>query len=128
MTHRRVIARLKATPNMSVGPQSETVTLEQVGSTYQLVVTERGWHIEKPVRRRIPLSEAEVSARMRDLRGATIPALPFSELVCDGEQLELTINGDGSSVTLCWTSIPPCGAEAVAAFADWLRGLGTKGS
>lgn len=72
------------------------------------------------------ISEAEVQDRLTALKQATVPALPISPQVCDGEYVELTVEGECSTLTLGWWTLPPQGAERLAEFADWLRdeGLG----
>ena len=72
------------------------------------------------------ISAVAVQEQWDALKTCTVPAFPVSPMVSDGEYVELTIEGEQSTLTLGWWTIAPEGAEPVAAFADWLReeGLG----
>lgn len=69
---------------------------------------------------------AEAQEQFARLKRLTIPAYPVSPLVSDGEHLEVTVEGQSSSLTLSWWTIAPDGAEGMAAFANWLRIAGQE--
>jgi hypothetical protein len=69
---------------------------------------------------------AEAQEQLVRLRRLTVPAYPVSPLVTDGEHLELTVEGQSSSLTLNWWTIAPDGAEGLAEFANWLRIAGQE--
>lgn len=124
MTDRRVLARLRITPCGLYDPVNHTISLQQIGSDYFLEVFERNGLTRKQVRWRVAISEAVVQDRLAVLKKATIPAFPISPQVCDGEYVELTVEGECSTLTLGWWTLPPRGARRFAEFADWLRDEG----
>ena len=75
----------------------------------------------KRKRWRVALNSTDVQQQIIKLKQASVPAFPVSPDVCDGEYIELTIQGEMSTLTLGWWTLPPEGAEEVAAFANWLR-------
>jgi hypothetical protein len=121
MADRRVLARLRITPCGLFEPITHTMTLEQIDSAYRIAVVERNGLTRKQTRRRVAVSATLVQARLVALKQGTVPAFPVSPLVCDGEYVELKIEGEYSSLTLGWWTIAPEGAEGVSEFADWLR-------
>lgn len=60
------------------------------------------------------------------LRQLTVPAYLTSPAVCDGEQLELTVEGESSRLTVSWWTLAPKGAEGLAEFVHWLRDVGSR--
>jgi len=55
------------------------------------------------------------------LRNATVPAMPVSPPVCDGSHIELRIEGEGATLTLCWWALAPEGAEVLGEFSEWMQ-------
>lgn len=119
MNRRQIIARLRITPSWGMGPEHSTLKLVQIKESFRLEVHD--WSkFGSNKRQQIPLDSAEVEQQLALLKRATIPAFPFSPMVCDGAYIELTIYGELSTVTLGWWTIVPEGAEAVKAFTNWL--------
>ena len=77
---------------------------------------------EKKTRSFRNVSVPEVEQQFELLRNATICAYPSSPLVCDGEYVEVRIDGDFADLILGWWTIPPEGADAIADFSEWMRG------
>ncbi|WP_064042444.1 hypothetical protein [Methylomonas koyamae] len=123
MADRRELACLRITPSWGIPPLP----------TYKLTLVQQGDHCwidtikqlgRKRKHTRTSVVPEVVAQQLERLRNGTIPAFPISPLVCDGEYEELTIHGEYSTLTLGWWTMPPSGAEALADFAGWLRGLG----
>lgn len=128
MADRRVLAQLRITPCGLFEPIIQTITLEQVDAAYRVAVIERNRLTRKQSRHRVDVSAALVQERLAALKQLTVPAFPVSPMVCDGEYVELQVEGEYSTLTIGWWTIAPEGAEGVAEFADWLReaGLGCE--
>lgn len=128
MADRRLVARLRITPCGMFEPITHTISLEQIGSNHFVTAVERNGQTKKQVRQRIAISERVVQEQLDKLKQATIPAFPVSPMVCDGSYLELTIEGECSTLTLGWWTIEPEGAECLSEFADWMQemALGTN--
>ena len=124
MADRRVLARLQITPCGLFEPIIQTITLEQVDAAYCVAVIEQNHLTRKQSRRRVDVSEALAQERLAALKQLTVPAFPVSPMVCDGEYVELQVEGEYSTLTIGWWTIAPEGAEGVAEFADWLREVG----
>ena len=71
--------------------------------------------------RRVPIGAGLVERKLAELRRMMVPAFPVGPTVCDGEYVELEIEGENSTLKLGWLSVAPDGAEDVAGFSDWLR-------
>lgn len=121
MTNKRVLARLRIEPCGVFGSVTRTISLQQMGTDYSLEVVEREKLTKTRSCWRVPISEGDVKAQLDALKQATIPAIPISPMVCDGEYLELTVEGEFSKLTLGWWTIAPKGAACLSNFADWLR-------
>ena len=117
---RRQIAKVKDEPAFGVPPSTkETYQLYEKNERHLLQQTTA---VEQHrTRSIIPRPNNEVAKWLDSLRGATVTAMPISRLVCDGEYLELRIEGEQSNMTLGWWTIEPEGAELLAAFAVWRR-------
>ena len=124
MADRRVIARLRITPCGLFEPVTHTISLHQINADYRLEVFERNGLTRKQSRRRIEFGTTEVQEQLSSLQKATVPAFPVSPMVCDGEYVELMVEGEFSTLTLGWWTIAPQGAEKFSNFADWLRETG----
>lgn len=124
MTDRRVLVRLRVTPCGGLERITYVFSLEQIDSAYSVSVVERNGLTRKQLRRRVTVSTALAQERLAELRQLTVPAFPVSPMVCDGEYIELTVEGECSSVTIGWWTIAPEGADGIANFADWLRATG----
>lgn len=124
MAKAKRIARLRITPSGYFEPIVHTIILEQTESGYRVVVT--GWNglTQKRSRHRVDVDTLEVEQQLAELVQMTVPAFPVSPMVCDGEYVELQIEGGYSHLRIGWWSIAPKGAESVADFAYWLRDLG----
>lgn len=123
MADRVQLARLRITPSGGMFPLPvHTVILAKQGQQYRVETIEQRGRARKTWRIEIPATE--VAEKFQRLKLATVPAFPVSPLVCDGEYVELTINGEYSTLTLGWWTIAPEGAETLSDFADWLRALG----
>lgn len=120
---RRELACLRITPSGYFQPAAtHKLTLVQQGDNCWIETTEQLGRKRK--QSRTSVAPEAVAQQLERLRNATIPAFPISPLVCDGEYEELTIHGEYSTLTLGWWTMPPFGADALADFAGWLRGLG----
>ncbi len=124
MVDRRVIARLRITPCGLFEPVTHTISLQQLNADYRLEVVERNGLTKKQSRWLIEVGTTEVQEQLASLQKATVPAFPVSPLVCDGEYVELMVEGAFSTLTLGWWTIAPQGAEQFSEFADWLREAG----
>lgn len=122
----QVLARLRVTPSGGIAPAVQTFTLERQEDTFRLVIVERNGFTRQQTRRRIPISSAIATERLETLRKLTVPAYPISPGVCDGEQLELTVEGESSRLTVSWWTIAPQCAEGLSEFAQWLRDVGSR--
>lgn len=120
-----VVARLRVTPSMGVENTEETITLEQVDADYRVVVKRKDGSL-KQQRHVVAVSPVLVSKRLAALKKLTVPAFPTSPMVCDGAHVEMHLNGENSTVTISWWTIPPKGAEGLAEFADWLYEVGSS--
>ena len=109
-----------------MAPTVETFTLERREDSFRLVIVERNGFTRQQSRRRVPISTAIAEERLGTLRQLTVPAYPISPAVCDGEQLELTVEGESSKLTVSWWTLAPIGAEGLAEFAHWLRDVGSR--
>ncbi len=123
MKHFSGIARLRSTACFGAFPLPvQTFELSKAGSGYRITTTDaqgqlnKHWHTDVPA--------AEVEHQLELLRSATVPAYPVSDQVCDGEYIELLIHGECASSIFAWYTAVPHGAEALGAFADWMRKLG----
>lgn len=121
-----VLARLRVTPSWGVGPAVEIFTLERQEDKFRLVIVERNGFTRQQTRRRVPISTAIAEERLGTLRQLTVPAYPISPAVCDGEHLELTVEGESSRLTVSWWTLAPKGAEGLAEFAHWLCAVGSR--
>ena len=124
MANRTVLARLRITPCDLPGHIAQTITLERIDAAYRVATIERNRWTRKQSRHYVDISPALVEERLAKLKKLTVPAFPVSPMVCDGEYVEMQIEGEYSTLTIGWWTIPPEGAEGVALFADWLRELG----
>jgi len=129
MSHDSIVAKLRITP---VGPfhaMLETITLVDRGNQWlvKVVARERFGDGTATQRLAIPVEESVVRNHLALLKGATVPAYPCSPMTLDGEEIELTVHGEGSSLTLQWWTIVPTGAEVVGEFVQWLRGVVKQG-
>jgi hypothetical protein len=124
MADRRVLARLRITPCGLFDQVTRTIVLKQIGSDYFLEVFERERQTKKQSRRCVAVSEVVVRQQLAALKLTTVPAVPVSPMVFDGAYIELTIEGEHSTLTIGWWTTPPDGAEGVAEFADWLSNVG----
>jgi hypothetical protein len=123
MADRRELAYLRITPSGYFQPAAtHKLTLVQQGENCWIETTEQRGRKHK--QSRTSVAPEAVAQQLELLRNATIPAFPISPLVCDGEYEELTIHGEFSNLTLGWWTIAPAGADGLADFAGWLRGLG----
>ena len=122
----QVIARLRVTLAGGVTPISQTYTLKRQQDTFRILVVERDGISKRQTRRYVPVVALEAQEQLARLQRLTVPAFPVSPLVSDGEHLELTVEGQSSSMTLAWWTIAPDGAEGMAAFANWLRIAGQE--
>ncbi len=120
---RRVVAKLRIVPCGLYDPCLHTITLAKVGDRYRVEVLERQGLAKVQRRWRAEVSAQEVENYLSRLKQATVPAFPVSPLVCDGEYVELTVEGELSTLTLGWWTIAPEGADAFAEFSDWMRRL-----
>ena len=121
MTVRDPVARLRVTPSFGCGPQKLTLTLVQLNGSFRLEVQDSRYFSNDKKRWRVALNTTDVQQQIIKLKQASVPAFPVSPDVCDGAYIELTIQGEMSTLTLGWWTLPPEGAEEVAAFANWLR-------
>lgn len=126
MADRDVLARLRVTPSGGTAPAVETFTLERREDSFRLIIVERNGFTRQQTQRRVPISSAIATERLETLRKLTVPAYPISPTVCDGEQLELTVEGESSRLTVSWWTLAPKGAEGLAEFAQWLRDVGSN--
>ena len=127
MADRIQLARLRITPSWGVHPLPvTTLRLVQSGGEYYIEVCVQTGRSRKSSR--VVVSSLEVKNWLERLRKATVPAFPVSPMVCDGEYVELQVEGEYSTLTIGWWTIAPEGAEGVAEFADWLHeaGLGCE--
>jgi len=125
MNHFSGIARLRSTACFVAAPLPEqTFELSKRPSGYRIAITDshgqlnKRWHIDVPA--------AEVEHQLELLRHATVPAYPVSDQVCDGEYVELWIQGECAQSNFGWYTAVPHGAEALGAFADWMRKRGGR--
>jgi hypothetical protein len=117
------LASLRITPSYGLPPlPTNKLSLVQQGESYWIETIEQLGRKRK--QSRTSVAPETVAQQLERLRNATIPAFPISPLVCDGEYEELTIYGEYSTLTLGWWTLSPFGADALADFAGWLRGLG----
>lgn len=122
MANQELIARLRITPCGTLfDPVKRTIELQRNGDEYRLDVFEQNLLTKKKFRRSKSIDGVAVQDRLVGLKNASVPAFPISPLVCDGEYVELMINGESASLTLGWWTIPPEGAERLGEFADWMR-------
>ncbi|OAI02235.1 hypothetical protein A1353_17145 [Methylomonas methanica] len=120
---RRELACLRITPSGYFQPAAtHKLTLVQQGDNCWIETAEQLGRKRK--QSRTSVAPETVAQQLELLRNASIPAFPISPLVCDGEYEELTIHGEFSNLTLGWWTIAPAGADGLAEFAGWLRGLG----
>ncbi len=124
MANRTVVARLRITPCGLFEPITQTITLEQIDAAYRVAAIERNGLTRKQSRHYVDVSPVLVEERLAALKKLTVPAFPVSPMVCDGEYVEMQVEGEHSTLTIGWWTIPPEGAEGVAEFADWLREVG----
>lgn len=115
------LARLRIMPCGLFEPVWHAITLVKSADGYRLDIMERNEVTNEDRRWRVDASEDDVAKHLSALRQATVPAFPISPMVCDGEYVELTVNGEFSTLTLGWWTIAPCGAQAFADFALWIR-------
>ena len=116
------IARLRVRPSFGLLSEAPgyTLTLLRVAVGYRLEAISLG----KPrQRRKVDVDAVDAERWLAALKKATVPAFPCSPMVCDGEYLELTVEGECSTLTLSWWTIAPTGAEVVEEFANWMRSL-----
>lgn len=109
-----------------MAPTVETFTLERREDSFRLVIVERNGFTRQQTGRRVPISTAIAEEHLGMLRQLTVPAYPISPAVCDGERLELTVEGESSKLTVSWWTLAPKGAEGLAEFAHWLRDVGSR--
>ena len=122
MNDREQIALLRIIPSVGCGPQELTIALVQLNGSFLLDVQDSSeFSSRKRKRWRVALNSTDVQQQIIKLKQASVPAFPVSPDVCDGEYIELTIKGEMSTLTLGWWTLPPEGAEEIAAFANWLR-------
>jgi len=128
MRDSKTLIRLRIVPCGLFEPVSHTMTLVRLADSYRLNVVERNGISKKQRRWRVDLVASEVDSRLAALRQTTVPAFPVSPMVCDGEYIEMTVEGDYSTLALGWWTIAPEGAEVFAEFSDWIReaGLGNE--
>lgn len=126
MRNLQAIARLRVTPAGGATPSSHAYTLQRLQDSFRILVVERDGVSKRQTRRNVPVLAAEAQEQLVRLRRLTVPAYPVSPLVTDGEHLELTVEGQSSSLTLNWWTIAPDGAEGLAEFANWLRIAGQE--
>lgn len=117
----QVLARLRVTPAGGATPSSQAYTLQRLQNSFRVLVVERNGDSKRQTRRYVPVAAAEAQEQLASLRRLTVPAYPVSQRVTDGERLELTVEGQSSSLTLNWWTIAPDGAEGLVEFANWLR-------
>lgn len=116
------IARLRVRPSFGLLAEAPgyTLTLLRVPAGYRLEAISLG----KPrQRRKVDVDAVDAERWLAALKKATVPAFPCSPMVCDGRYLELTVEGESSTLTLSWWTVAPAGAEVVEAFAMWMDGL-----
>ncbi len=117
------IARVRTTPCFGINPPKvRTFELTKKLSDYRITTTESQGSLNKRWHTAVPA--AEVEQQLELLRSAMVPAYSVSDQVCDGEYVELLIRGECASSNFAWYTAVPHGAEALGAFADWLRNLG----
>ena len=126
MSDLQVFARLRVTPAGGFTPSSQAYTLQRLQDTFRILVVKRDGVSKRQTRRYVPVAAAEALKQLAQLQRLTVPAFPVSPLVTDGEHLELTVEGQSSSLTLSWWTIAPDGAEGLAEFANWLRIAGQE--
>jgi hypothetical protein len=120
MIEKKVLAKLRISPCYGAYPlKKSTFRLVQIGSTFQIegtmqVSQARSHWVVK-------LSTDEVIDQLEKINKATLPAFPVSPMVCDGEDIELTIYGICSVMTLSWLTAGPKDADVLIDFADWLK-------
>lgn len=116
----REVARIRIQSSWGTYPiPVHTIRLIQSGDIYRVVTIQktgrerRTWDIDLPAN--------EAIRQLELLRTASVPAFPVSPPVCDGDFVELTVHGQLCDLTLNWSGDAPEGADALAAFAIWLR-------
>ena len=117
----RRVARLRVKPSWGLPyERGHTVSLYATAAGYCLDVITHGL-----VRTRSSkvLNTAEVERRLGALKRARVPAFPCSPMAMDASLVQLTIEGEYSTLTLGWTGPAPDGASGLARFADWLLGM-----
>ncbi len=117
------LAKLKLTPSGLFDRLQLTIYLVESRGRFQLRALERHLVDNRQKRWRVNVAADIAEQQLAALRTATIPALPVSPVVCDGEFIELTVYGQQSTLTLGWWTISPDGAETLGAFADWMHRL-----
>jgi len=120
MTDRQLIAQLRITPSGLFECNIPTIMLEQVDGAYEIAVIEQDGITSEETQRSISVATELVDQQLAVLKTLTVPAFPVSPVVCDGQHVELLINGECSSLTLGWWTQAPEGGEGVSEFADWL--------
>lgn len=118
---RSVLAKLRITPCGLYEPGLHIISLVKTGDAYRVEVFERQGLAKTQRRWRVDMPVHEVDEQLARLKQATLPAFPVSPMVCDGEYVELTVEGEQATVTLGWWTIAPEGADAFGEFSDWMR-------
>jgi hypothetical protein len=112
------IAKLRITPAMGAGPSNTTYWLRCSRGSYFIDIIQTNYgQIE---RHRVPIDSIEVKHQLLMLRQATVPAFPVTPPTFDGEHIELTIEGEYSSMCMSWWTVAPQGAEALLEFINWM--------
>lgn len=76
---------------------------------------------------RADIPESVAEAWLARLRKARVPAIPVSDVVLDGEFVELSIAGTCADLKLSYWTVAPAGCEDIAEFVDWLRSFADEG-
>jgi len=114
----RRLACLRITPTMCV-QQTHTWTLLQIDNEYFVKAVLQMGRSRRSDKKAI--APAEVKKQLDAVRASRIPAYPVSPDVCDGEYVELILEGEMATLTLGWWTIAPEGAEPLEKFSTWLR-------
>lgn len=116
-------AKLTITPSWGPTPiPTYRLRLNQIGDDFLIEATTQFGRRQS--RKSYKVDKEAAHREMLKLKQAKTPAFPESDMVCDGEYIELCIHGKHADLTLGWWTAAPEGAHSLADFADWMRSIG----
>lgn len=121
----QTLATLTITPAMGPSGDRTQVRLARSSAGFRVDATiYRG--SEKQVSR-ANISDSVAEARLARLKDARVPAIPISDVVLDGEFVEILIVGTCADLKLSYWTAAPAGCDDIAEFVDWLRSFADEG-